>query len=86
VAISSSELALDNGQRPLRLIRRDTAVELDGRLYIVLGFDPMSVIPATAYLQDLETGEQRSAAPDDAVTPCPTAAGHPGKPGLRLLV
>jgi hypothetical protein len=75
-----------NEQWPLRLIGRDTIVELDGCLYIVLGFDPMSVTPVTAHLRDLQTGKQRSATLDEMVTPCPTAAGQQSEPERRLLV
>jgi hypothetical protein len=69
-----SEPEFGNGRWPLRLIGRDTIVELDERLYIVLGFDPMSVRPVTAHLQDLHTGEEQSAALDEIVTPRPPVA------------
>jgi hypothetical protein len=48
-------LALTFQLRPMEL---NDIVVYDGRRYIVVGFDPMSVSPQRAYLRDVKTGEE----------------------------
>jgi hypothetical protein len=48
-------------------------VVYDGRMYVVLGLDPMGVPGRRADLQDLETGERRRA-PVAELEPRPTDA------------
>jgi hypothetical protein len=45
-----------------------------GRLFVVLGFDPMGVVSPCVYLEDAETGERGG----DGL------AGLPGGPGDQL--
>jgi hypothetical protein len=49
-------------------------VQHRGRLFVVLGFDPMGVISPSVYLEDTETGEPVTA----------PLAELPGGPGDRL--
>jgi hypothetical protein len=44
-----------------------------GRLYRLLGFDPMSMAERRAHLEDLETGE-RLLVPADELAPAPPGA------------
>jgi hypothetical protein len=55
-------LALSFQLRPMEL---SDIVVFDGRRYIVVGFDPMSVSPQRAYLRDMKTGEEVSPLYDD---------------------
>ena len=42
-----------------RLVRIGERVRYDGRLYVVVGLDPMGVPARRADLEDVETGERR---------------------------
>jgi hypothetical protein len=57
-------------------------VVFDGRRYIVVGFDPMSVSPQRAYLRDMKTGEEVSPLYDDLLRQLRDTNGESG----RLLV
>jgi hypothetical protein len=46
--------------RPTAAVKINDTVIYDGRRYVVVGFDPMSVSPQRAYLRDAKTGEERS--------------------------
>ena len=51
----ATRLSLRSRLRPMEL--NDTLI-YDGRRYIVVGFDPMSVRPQRVYLRDVTSGEE----------------------------
>ena len=57
----SPQLDVDIVLHPALRLERGSVVRLAGRLCVVLGFEPLVASSATAYLQDAETGEYRSA-------------------------
>ena len=62
---------MGSGTPPCGNMRVGDFVIWRGRTYRLLGFDPMSVEPGRAYLEDAETGaaELGSASPGSAVGP-----------------
>ena len=61
--------------RPLTsTVERGMLVRHRGRVFVVLGFDPMGVVSPCVYLEDAETGEPVTA----------PLAGLPGGPGDQL--
>ena len=39
---------------------RGMKIEIDERFHVVVGFDPMSVMPRSVYLEDVATGAPRT--------------------------
>ena len=73
----SPRLDFDIVLRPPSRVERGSVVRLAGRLCVVLGYEPLGASSATAYLQDAETGEYRSATLDKMTAPPAHAATAP---------
>jgi hypothetical protein len=73
----SPQLDFDIVLRPPLRVERGSVVRLAGRLCVVLGFEPVGASSPTAYLQDAETGEYRSATHDEMTAPPAHAATAP---------
>jgi hypothetical protein len=56
-------------------MKRNDTVIYDGRRYVVVGFDPMSVRPQRVYLRDPKSGEERTCLYDDLMTRAAEARG-----------
>lgn len=52
----------------LRPVNVNDNVIYEGRRYLVVGFDPVSVRPKRVYLRDVKTGDPRTCLYDDLVS------------------
>ena len=63
--VVDSLLAQTPVRMPVALFEIGTIVSYQGRLFVVLGVTPMSVIPALLELEDTENGSTRQVRADD---------------------
>jgi hypothetical protein len=71
---ASPEPSVGTVRRLTSTVERGMLVRHRGRLFVVLGFDPMGVLSPCVYLEDAETGEPVTA----------LLAELPGGPGDQL--